>query len=222
MHTRSDEWSVGPLWVRPLGDGRWELGVADGPVDQRGDIIGSIVRDGDVFEVTMLTGRESGASFGSLLSAIDFITHTLPAWSDAFDAAPPAASNPRAGAGGRIERQRRDGVKKTHLVPVPAVPAELSRAKRPIPEHRTSGDYVVQPGPVMVGADSEGKWAVLHESAGGGSLLIGLVYQIGSRFEVTVMSDPARMISVDSLAAAVDHLAVDGVSAQRLRGALRR
>lgn len=48
MHTLTDDWSVGPLWVRPLGDGRWELGVVEGPVDQRTEIIGSVVRVDDV------------------------------------------------------------------------------------------------------------------------------------------------------------------------------
>ncbi|WP_104176561.1 hypothetical protein [Cryobacterium sp. Y50] len=108
---------------------------------------------------------------------------------------------------------------KTHLV---AVPGGVSRAEPPIPERQMFRDDVLRPGPVMVGAGPEGEWAVLHESAGGGSVLIGLVYQIGSRFEVTVMSDPLRMVSVNSLAAAVDQLAVDGVSAQRLRAVLRR
>ncbi len=68
VHTWSDEWSVGP-------------------VDQRSEIIGFIVRAGDVFEVTMLSGTHAGSSFGSLLSAIDFITHTLPPGSDAFGTA---------------------------------------------------------------------------------------------------------------------------------------
>lgn len=110
-------------------------------------------------------------------------------------------------------------MKKTHVV---AVPGGVSRAEPPIPERRMFGDDVVRPGPVMVGAGSAGEWAVLHESAGGGSVLIGLVYQVGSRFEVTVMSDPLRMVSVNSLAAAVDQLAVDSMTARLMRVVLCR
>lgn len=218
MDTTSDEWVVGPLWVRPLVAGRWELGIADGPVDHRSKIIGFIVRVGDLFEVTMLSSLQAGSSFGSLLSAIDFITHTLPAWGDAFGAARTASPGPEAGVDDGIGRPLRNAVKKTHLV---VVPSGVSR-ERSILERWISGDDALRGGPVAVSAGSEGDWAVVHESGAGVSTLIGLVYQIGSRFEVTVMSDPLRMVSVDSLAAAVDHLAVDGETARRLRVALRR
>ena len=62
---------------------------------------------------------------------------------------------------------------------------------------------------------------VVYESEAGESRVIALVYQIGNGFEVTVMSDPLRMASVDSVAAAVDLLAADEVTVRQLRAALR-
>ena len=97
----SDEWSVGPLWVRPLVAGRWELGIGDGPTDQRSKTIGFIVRVGNAFEVTTVSGLHAESSFGSLISAIDFITYTLPAWGDALGAAWAAVSAPEAVADDR-------------------------------------------------------------------------------------------------------------------------
>ena len=62
---------------------------------------------------------------------------------------------------------------------------------------------------------------VVHESDAGESRVIALVYRIGNRFEVTVMSDPLRMISVGSVAAAIDLLAADEVTVLQLRVTLR-
>jgi hypothetical protein len=62
---------------------------------------------------------------------------------------------------------------------------------------------------------------VVHESDTGEARVIALVYPIGNRFEVTVMSDPLRMASVDSVAAAIDLLAADEATVQQLRVALR-
>ena len=114
--------------------------------------------------------------------------------------------------------QQGNAVKKTHLV---AVPGGISRARRPTLKGRLSGDDVLWRGSVTVSAGSAGEWMVTCESDAEKSRVIALVYQIGSRFEVTIMSDPLRMASVDSVAAAVDLLAADGVSVRLLRAALR-
>lgn len=97
----SDAWSVGPLWVRPLVAGCWELGIADGPTDQRRKTIGFIVRAGNAFEVTAVSSPLTVSSFGSLLSTIDFITYALPARGDGFGAAWPADAAPEVGADDR-------------------------------------------------------------------------------------------------------------------------
>ena len=97
----NDDWSVGPLWVRPLVADRWELRIKDGPTDQRSTTIGFIVRAGNDFEVTTVSGPLTASSFGSLLSAIDFITYTLPVRSDAFGAAGTASSSFEAGVDDR-------------------------------------------------------------------------------------------------------------------------
>ena len=76
-------------------------------------------------------------------------------------------------------------------------------------------------GVVTVSAGSEGEWMVVYESDVGESRVIALVYQIGSRLEVTVMSDPLRMVSVGSVAAAIDLLAADELTVHQLRVALR-
>lgn len=82
------------------------------------------------------------------------------------------------------------------------------------------GNAVLWRGLVTVSAGSEGEWMVVYESDAGKWRVIALVYQIGNRFEVTVMSDPLRMASVDSVAAAVDLLAADEVTVRQLRAAL--
>ncbi|TFD55843.1 hypothetical protein E3T55_00525 [Cryobacterium frigoriphilum] len=82
----SDEWVVGPLWVRPVAVGRWELGIEDGPADQRSATVGFIVRVSNAFEVTTVATLLTEPSFGSLLAAIDFITNTLPARGNASGA----------------------------------------------------------------------------------------------------------------------------------------
>lgn len=97
----SDDWSVGPLWVRPLVAGRWELGIEDGPAGQLSKTIGFIVRAGNAFEVTTVSAPLTESSFGSLLSAIDFITYTLPVQGDAFGAAWTSDSGSEAGVDGR-------------------------------------------------------------------------------------------------------------------------
>lgn len=114
--------------------------------------------------------------------------------------------------------QRENALKKTHLV---AVPGGVSRAERPISERRLSGDDVLWRGSVTISTGLGGEWMVVYESAAGESRAFALVYQIGSRFEVTIMSDPLRMASVDSVAAAIDLLAADGVTVRQLRAALR-
>lgn len=114
--------------------------------------------------------------------------------------------------------QRGNAVKKTHLV---AVLGGMSRAWQPTPEGRLSGDDVLRSGSVTVSAGSKGEWMVVYESDTGQSRVIALVYQIGNKFEVTVMSDPLRMVSVNSIAAAVDLLAVDGATVRQLRAAMR-
>jgi hypothetical protein len=113
--------------------------------------------------------------------------------------------------------QRGNAVKKTHLV---AVPGEMSRVRQPIPERRLSGDDVLWRGSVTVSAGLVGEWIVVYESDAEQSRVIALVYEIGNRFEVTVMSDPLRMVSVDSVAAAVNLLAADGASVRQLRAAM--
>ena len=97
----SEEWSVGPFWVRPLVADRWELGIEDGPTDQRSKTIGFIVRAGNAFEVTTVSAPLTESSFGSLLSAIDFITRALSAGDDAFGVAWATSSNSEAGADDR-------------------------------------------------------------------------------------------------------------------------
>jgi hypothetical protein len=94
----SDEWCVGPLWVRPLVAGRWSLVIEDWPTGQRSKTIGFIVRVGNTFEVTTVSAPLTASSFGSLLSAIDFITVTRPAWGDALGAAWTSVSALEAGA----------------------------------------------------------------------------------------------------------------------------
>ena len=94
----SDEWCVGPLWVRPLVAGQWSLGIEDWPTDQRSKTIGFIVRVGTTFEVTTVSAPLTESSFGSFLSAIDFITFTLPARGDALGAAWTAVYALEAGA----------------------------------------------------------------------------------------------------------------------------
>lgn len=98
MLAMSDEWCSGPLWVRPLVDGRWSLGIEDWPTDQRSKIIGFIVRVGNTSEVTTVSAPLTESSFGSLLSAMDFITFTLPARGDALGAVWMAVSASEAGA----------------------------------------------------------------------------------------------------------------------------
>ena len=83
------------------------------------------------------------------------------------------------------------------------------------------GNAVLWRGVVTVSAGSQGEWMVVHESDAGEARVIALVYQIGNRFEVTVMSDPLRMASVGSVSAAIDLLAADEVTVQQLRVALR-
>lgn len=97
----SDDWSVGPLWVRPLAAGRWELGIEDGPADQRSETIGFIVRVSNAFEVTTVAVPLTQSSFGSLLAAIDFIIYTLPARGDAFGAVWTVSSGSEGGADDR-------------------------------------------------------------------------------------------------------------------------
>jgi hypothetical protein len=97
----SEEWSVGPLWVRPLVADRWELGIENGLADQRSKNIGFIVRVGNAFEVTMVSAPLTTSSFGSVLSAIDFIIYTLPLRGDASGAAWTDSSGSEAGADDR-------------------------------------------------------------------------------------------------------------------------
>ncbi|TFD55842.1 hypothetical protein E3T55_00520 [Cryobacterium frigoriphilum] len=109
-------------------------------------------------------------------------------------------------------------MKKTHLV---AVPDGMSRARHPTPERRLTGDDVLRSDSITVNAGSKREWMVVYESDTGQSTVIALVYQIGNRFEVTIMSDPLRMASVVSVAAAVDLLATDGATVRQLRAAMR-
>ena len=109
-------------------------------------------------------------------------------------------------------------MKKTHLV---AVPGGMSRARQPTSERRLSGDDVLRSGSSTVNAGPKREWTVVYESDAGQTRVIALVYQIGNRFEVTIMSDPLRMVSVNSIAAAIDLLATDGATEHRLRTAMR-
>lgn len=111
-----------------------------------------------------------------------------------------------------------NAVKKTHLA---AVPGEVSRARRRTPERRLSGDNDLWRGLVTVNTGSDGEWVVVHESDAGKSRVIAHVYQIGNRFEVTIMSDPLQMVSVNSVAAAADLLAEDGMILRQQGAALR-
>ena len=82
MHAWRDEWSMGPLWVRPLNPGRWELGDTGGTADQRNTTVGLIDRADNAFQVTLLSDPQTRSRFGSLLSAIEFVTLTVPTWGD--------------------------------------------------------------------------------------------------------------------------------------------
>ena len=112
---------------------------------------------------------------------------------------------------------QRNAVEKSPLV---AVRGGVSAADIRRPEHRIPGNTISWANPVRLSAGSEGEWIVVHESSAGHSLLIALVQKVGTRFEVTVMGDPLRMVSVDSLSAAVDQISVDELTARRLRTAL--